>query len=182
MKFFNAYKTQVAPSLGTAGGFYISRLNEASVYTGRNDQRMYAVSRHEAIHAIVNGAFGRIPVWLNEGLAEYFEQLRLQHGMFRIVELNPGYLNLIARTGDVNLGHYFNLTVRRWYSESQKQFNYALGWSVVYFLMSSKRDTQFLRYMLDHLAYHYCKAFSDIDYINKNYPGGLKQFERNWKQ
>ena len=179
---FNRYKKQVAPTLGSAGGFYISHLNEASVYTGRNNHRMYAVSRHEATHVIVNGAFGSMPVWLNEGLAEYFEQLRFQRTMLRIIDLNPGHLRRLSRFNRISLSSYFNLTAKQWYSESNKHFNYALGWSIVYFLMSSRHDKQFLRYLLDHLGHHYCKPFSDIDYINKHYPGGFKQFEKNWKQ
>ena len=179
---FNRYKKQVAPRMGTAGGFYISRLNEASVYTGKNDGRMYDVTRHEATHAIVNGAFGRIPTWLNEGLAEYFEQLSFHNSMLRIVSLNNEHLRLIARSHLPELAGYFKLTSKQWYAESNKNERYALGWSIVYFLMSSKKDKQFLSYMLDHLAYNYCKPFSDIDYIIQYYPGGLLQFEQNWKR
>jgi len=168
--------------MGTAGGFYISRLNEASVYTGKNDGRMYDVTRHEATHAIVNGAFGRIPTWLNEGLAEYFEQLSFHNSMLRIVSLNNEHLRLIARSHLPELAGYFKLTSKQWYAESNKNERYALGWSIVYFLMSSKKDKQFLSYMLDHLAYNYCKPFSDIDYIIQYYPGGLLQFEQNWKR
>jgi len=36
--------------------------------------------------------------------------------------------------------------------------------------------------MLDHLANNYCQPFSDIEYINKNSPGGIFGFEQDWKQ
>lgn len=179
---FNAYKKKVAPGMGTAGGFYISSINEASVYTGRNDDRMYEVTKHEATHAIVNGAFGSMPIWLNEGLAEYFEALSFKNGMTRIIEPNKAHLGLLSKSGLPRLSSHFSLTSNQWYSESRKQKNYALGWSLVYFMMSSKQDKQFLKYMLDHLAYNYCKPFSDITYINKHYPGGLAGFEQNWRQ
>ncbi|MCW8932375.1 MAG: DUF1570 domain-containing protein [Gammaproteobacteria bacterium] len=179
---FNTYKIKVAPNMGTAGGFYISKINEASVYTGRNDQRMYEVTRHEATHAIVNGAFGQIPTWLNEGLAEYFEELSFKNSMTRIIALDETRLDSLAKNGLPSLTTYFNMTNKQWYSESNKNKHYSLGWSLVYFMMSSKNDKQFLKYMLDHLAYNYCKPFSDIQYINKHYPGGLTGFERNWKK
>jgi len=178
---FNAYKKKVAPTLGTAGGFYISRINEASVYTANNDQRMYDVTRHEATHAIAAGAFGRTPTWLNEGLAEYFEDLTFKNGMTRIVKPDKSHLKLLLKTSLPGLKNYFSMSSEQWYSEPGQTRNYALGWSLVYFLMSSEEDKQFLRYMLDHLAYNYCKPFSDITYINKHYPGGLYRFERNWK-
>jgi len=179
---FNTYKKKVAPSMGTAGGFYISRLNEASVYTGNDDQRMYDVTRHEATHAIAAGAFGRTPTWLNEGLAEYFEDLTFKNGMTRIVKPDKSHLKLLSKTSLPGLKNHFSMSSEQWYSEPGQTRNYALGWSLVYFLMSSEQDKQFLRYMLDHLAYNYCKPFSDITYISKHYPGGLSGFEGNWKK
>ena len=178
---FNAYKKKVAPNMGTAGGFYISRLNEASVYTSKNDERMYEVTRHEATHAIVNGAFGSIPIWLNEGLAEYFEALSFKNTMTRIIKPDNAHLKLLSKSSLPSLASHFNITNEQWYSESSKNKHYALGWSLVYFMMSSKQDKQFLKLMLDHLAYNYCKPFSDIQYINKHYPGGLSGFEHNWR-
>lgn len=178
---FNAYKRKVAPGLGTAGGFYISRINEATVYTGKNDQRMYDVTRHEATHAIVDAAFGNMPIWLNEGLSEYFELLSFKNGMTRLIKPSNKHLSLLSRTNLPDLKHYFNIGNQQWYSESSKDKNYALGWSLVYFMMSSKQDKRFLAYLLDHLAYNYCKPFSDMAYINQYYPGGLTGFERNWK-
>jgi hypothetical protein len=178
---FIAYKEKVVPRMGAAGGFYISSLNVAAVHTGKNNQRMYDVTRHEATHAIINNAFGRIPTWLNEGLAEYFERLKFQNNRLRIVEPNKGHLHLLFNDNKLpNLNDYFNLSIRQWYAEPQKNKHYALGWSVVYFLMSSKNGKRFLGYMLDYLAYNYCQPFSDIDYINKHYSGGFTQFEKDW--
>ncbi|MCU7836152.1 MAG: DUF1570 domain-containing protein [gamma proteobacterium symbiont of Taylorina sp.] len=179
---FNTYKAKVAPGMGTAGGFYISRINEASVYTGRNDDRMYEVTKHEATHAIVNGAFGRTPTWLNEGLAEYFEALSFKNGMTRTIKPDNKHLKLLSRAGVPRLKDHFNLTNDEWYAESIKNKHYALAWSLVYFMMSSDKNKQFLKYMLDHLAYNYCKPFNDIAYINGHYPGGLSGFEMNWRK
>ncbi len=179
---FNTYKKKVAPGMGTAGGFYISRLNEASVFTSNDDQRMYDVTRHEATHAIVAGALGSAPIWLNEGLAEYFEDLTFKNGMTRIVKPDESHLKLLSKTSLPGLKNHFSMSSEQWYDEPGKTKNYALGWSLVYFLMSSDRDRQFLKYMLDHLAYNYCKPFSEIAYINKYYPGGLSGFEKNWKK
>ena len=177
---FNAYMKKVAPGLGTAGGFYISRLNEATVYTGNNDQRMYDVSRHEAVHAINNGAFGRMPTWLNEGLAEYFENLKFEKSMLRIVKPNQAHLELLSTKPHPPLIFYLNMNDEQWYQESDKDIHYAMGWSLVYFLMSSDKGKQFLKYMLDHLGHNYCKSIVSLDYINKNYIGGFKTFQREW--
>ncbi len=42
------------------------------VYTYVNP-RLEEDLRHEATHALLRGAFGDLPLWLDEGLAEYFE-------------------------------------------------------------------------------------------------------------
>ena len=177
---FEAYKKKVAPGMGTVGGFYISRLNEATVYTGKNDQRMYDVSRHEAVHAINNGAFGMMPTWINEGLAEYFENLKFEKSMLRIVKPNQAHLKLLATNPHPTLITYLGLNDDQWYKESEKDIHYAMGWSLVYFLMNSDNGKQFLRYMLDHLGNNYCQSISSLDYINKNYSGGFKSFQRDW--
>jgi len=42
---------------------------------------------HELTHAFVDRWFGRVPIWLNEGLAQYFESMRIEKG--RIVLGEP---------------------------------------------------------------------------------------------
>jgi hypothetical protein len=179
---FRLYKEKVAPGLGVVGGFYTARLNEAGVYTGNNDARMYSVTRHEAVHAIVNGAFGRIPTWLNEGLAEYFERLSFENGMSRIVRSSKGHLSILSKGRLPSLTSFFSIPNHKWYDEPKKSEHYALAWSLVYFLMSTQESRRFLSYMLDYLAFNYCQPFSDINYIEKNYTGGLQGLEQNWRK
>ena len=72
----NAYRTfsQVLLSRAAARGGPSSWPRETArvVYTYLSD-RLEEDLRHEATHALLRGCYGDLPLWLDEGLAEYFE-------------------------------------------------------------------------------------------------------------
>lgn len=45
---------------------------EMQIFTMRSD-RLEQDLRHELTHALLHGAFGTVPLWIDEGIAEYFE-------------------------------------------------------------------------------------------------------------
>jgi hypothetical protein len=179
---FNHYKESVAPHLGSAGGFYTSINNEAVVYTAKNDQRMYSVTRHEAVHAMVNGAFGRTPVWINEGLAEYFERLKLENGYTRTVEVSSDFLNQLRNSQLPDLNDYLNFPPSIWYEEEKKGLHYAIAWSLIYFLAATDDRRTFLRHLLDKLSVDYCRSLDSVAYFNQHYSGGVGKLERSWRR
>ena len=60
------------PELPPRRAFFIAQGEDRVVYTYSNP-RLEEDLRHEGTHALIHGAFGDIPLWLDEGLAEYFE-------------------------------------------------------------------------------------------------------------
>jgi len=60
------------PELPTRRAFFLSAGGRRVVYAYRGD-RLVEDLRHEATHALLNAAVGAVPLWLDEGLAEYFE-------------------------------------------------------------------------------------------------------------
>lgn len=60
------------PELPPRRAFFLARGPERMVYT-YNGPMLEEDLRHEAAHALLRGRFGEIPLWLDEGLAEYFE-------------------------------------------------------------------------------------------------------------
>lgn len=180
---FHAYRRTVAPETSSkAIGFYTSRLNQSTVLVQGDKVHVVSTAIHEASHAIVAAMFGGTPTWLNEGMAEFFEMYKSGGGQQRVFEMNSGHLRLLKQSQLPPLLSHFSQPAHQWYSHSNMDLNYAVGWSLVYFLMSSMEGRKFLRYMLDNLAVNYCKNFSTIAYFNGNYPGGLSGFERSWKK
>ena len=60
------------PELPPRRAFFLSQGERRVVYTYLSD-RLEEDLRHEATHALVRGCYGDLPLWLDEGLAEYFE-------------------------------------------------------------------------------------------------------------
>jgi hypothetical protein len=60
------------PELPPRRAFFIAQNEREIVYSFRGD-RLEEDLRHEASHALLHAAMGTVPLWLDEGLAEYFE-------------------------------------------------------------------------------------------------------------
>ncbi|HZW34461.1 MAG TPA: hypothetical protein VFF52_27300 [Isosphaeraceae bacterium] len=60
------------PELPPRRAFFLAQGQDRVVYTYASP-RLEEDLRHEATHALVRGAYGDLPLWLDEGLAEYFE-------------------------------------------------------------------------------------------------------------
>lgn len=60
------------PELPTRRAFFLARGNKRVVYAYRGE-RLIEDLRHEATHALLHASIADMPLWLDEGLAEYFE-------------------------------------------------------------------------------------------------------------
>ena len=69
----------ITPSCRRAARFSSHRGAQRVVYT-YSSPRLEEDLRHEATHALLRGSFGDLPLWLDEGLAEYFETDLAQPG------------------------------------------------------------------------------------------------------
>ncbi|RUL87269.1 hypothetical protein [Tautonia sociabilis] len=69
---FTTFLTFHHPELPSRRAFFLAVGEEAAVYTARGEH-LEEDLRHEATHALLHRAGGRVPLWLDEGLAEYFE-------------------------------------------------------------------------------------------------------------
>jgi len=62
------------PELPSRRAFFMAQGESRVVYTFASE-KLEEDLRHEATHALLNLRFGDLPLWLDEGLAEYFEVL-----------------------------------------------------------------------------------------------------------
>ena len=60
------------PELPPRRAFFLAQGERRVVYTYLSD-RLEEDLRHEAAHSLLRGCYGDLPLWLDEGLAEYFE-------------------------------------------------------------------------------------------------------------
>ncbi|MCR8922282.1 DUF1570 domain-containing protein [Dasania sp. GY-MA-18] len=177
---FQALRDQTAPNLQTNTGFYSTSNNEAVIWQAPDREFMYGVIRHEASHVIMAGLYGYPPVWVNEGMAEYFELLSLQ-GNAKTISPNNNWLNYLRQQGAMPLADYLALAPNEWYAGTQEQM-YAMAWSLVYFFMAEPQRKQFFATMLASMAANKCQQFASIDYMQGHYPQGVAGLQQDWQQ
>lgn len=68
------------PELPPRRAFFLAQGTQRVVFTFMGE-RLEEDLRHEATHALLNVAYGDLPLWLDEGLAEYFESPETAHGL-----------------------------------------------------------------------------------------------------
>lgn len=93
---------------------------------------------------------------------------------------NDQHLNLLRQSQLPSLRKHFSQSHAEWYNSNNSKLNYAIDWSLYFYLMINSERRQFLKYMLDRLATNYCQSFDAITFINNHYSGGIRQLETDW--
>ncbi len=177
---YRRYSTRFSKTLGRrTNGFYIMRLNQAVVYK-RNDFLAGQVALHESTHVINAGIFGYIPRWLNEGIAEYTENMT-QTG--QVAEIHP----------NTSWSKHFRVNTKRMvrfdellsakrsdWNSSKRLSYYATSWSLIYFLMNSEEDRQWLGKLLTEKASQRCEKIITHQYIDDLYQGGIANLQQRF--
>ena len=71
-KLYRRFLKKHFPDFPKRRAFFVRRQNELAVYAHYSD-RVAEDLRHEVSHGYLHSVLRRVPLWLDEGLAEYFE-------------------------------------------------------------------------------------------------------------
>ena len=177
---FDNSKQRLAPDLPVVSGFYSGRTNQAIVrYDARQLQDSQRTAVHEISHLITSSQLGPADLWLAEGLAEYLETLQIS-GDKGIVAVNTRHLRWLKGAQLPVLAEFINLPAADW-DHANIHRNYAVAWSVIYFLMNSEQGRQTLEALLRHAAAHRCQSYSTAALLDTVYIGGLQQLDADWR-
>lgn len=69
---YQGYMQRYFPTVPFRRALFIKRRGPGMVFAYKSDQ-MHIDLRHETSHALLNASLPYVPLWLDEGLAEYFE-------------------------------------------------------------------------------------------------------------
>ena len=167
---------------GSAGVFDGDRLM-AIVGSGASNAAWHTI-QHEGFHQFVFYIIGGdVPIWVNEGLAEYFAQSIYTGDTFIIGIVPPDRLARLKaqiRSGDTKSVAEMMRTSHSQWNTSLNITNYDQAWSMVYFLAHAENG-------------RYQKAFNGFmknishgmrweDAWRKNFGSGTGAFERKWKE
>ena len=97
---------------------------------------------HEYLHSVLESNFDRtqLPPWINEGLAEYFETLRIENGRDVIVgSQQTEHLKLLRRSTFIPFPEFFAVTAAdlKVMTPDRRRLYYAEAWAVVHTMIQS---------------------------------------------
>src|SRR3954451_14415012 len=119
------------PTVPSRRAFFLETDTRLAVYAHWSD-RVAEDLRHEAAHGYLHASVPRMPLWLDEGLAEYFEVPQCQNG------LNRPHVDLLSDMAQHENWHPNLPRLERLTDAAQMdQRDYAESWAWVYFFLKS---------------------------------------------
>jgi len=151
--------------------------------------RILEVLRHEGTHQFVLQFIGpKCPLWLNEGLAEFFERAEFVGGQFQVGQV-PAYLvrelNIALEENRLFSVPYMLTIEHEAWSEAVKKegkegsLQYAEAWAMVHCLQgadNAKYQGAFIQYI-----WHLGRGRSSKDAWDLAFGGGVAAFEKRFR-
>lgn len=107
-----------------------------------DEERALGVVQHEFVHYLVRHNFPRVPLWFNEGLAEYYRTFAVEDGHAVVGRPPPDRLRWLERSLELDLDAVLTATSeglpRHGHGGGAEELGrlYAEGWALVHFLLS----------------------------------------------
>ncbi|MBQ0755311.1 MAG: DUF4124 domain-containing protein [Gammaproteobacteria bacterium] len=163
-----------------AAGIYMPQTREVAIWNNGNEAVMIRTILHESSHVIMAQLSPRAPSWLQEGMAEYFENIEMKNDVV-VVNLSPqGHRNIrhwLDNGTLITLRKYLSIPEQQWreMAHSANQIPYTVAWGTSYFLLSSETGKTLLRRTLQDLEKS--QRWPTIDDIDQHYPGGITRMD-----
>jgi Tfp pilus assembly protein PilF len=135
----------------------------------------YQIVYHEYTHAIINLNFRGLPVWLNEGLAEFYANSVIEDKDIEIGRIAPYHLQILQTERLIPIDSLFTANESSpYYNEANHaSMFYAESWAITHYFMMDPQASQ--RQLLPHFLKEYDDTGDAIASAQKNF-GDLKKF------
>ncbi|MFZ5724553.1 MAG: DUF4124 domain-containing protein [Pseudomonadota bacterium] len=171
--------------VGNVLGIYLVETRQVGVINFADDpEQTLKTLIHEANHVILAQMSPRSPLWLHEGLSQYFEGLDIgnEKTVVRPHAWNDQAIRRLAADKQlIYLHDYLAIPPDRWQQIAHQEQNalpYVVAWSLASFLMSQPNRRQLLAGMMKDLET--ANIPPDLDTFARRYPGGLPLLEYDW--
>ena len=153
---FTPFKTKYQGKTVNMSGVFVPRRDVNHIALVSNgDEEDLRVIFHEYAHLLISNTGQRIPVWLNEGLAEYYSTFELQRGGREalIGRAIPGHLQRLINASLIKLPELLAVTHDSpLYNENDRRsIFYPQSWALTHMLLRGDRAPQLATY-LDQLS------------------------------
>ncbi len=168
----------------TSAGEYDPNAQSLKTFTGGAEPNLatWHTVQHEGFHQFADHVIGRnLPIWANEGLAEYFgEALFTGDGFVAGVDPPWRMKRVRAELGDnrfMPLRELLGLSHKQWNAQLSTT-NYDHAWTLVHFLVHGRRGSRQAA-LSDFIRDTTAGAPSTIAW--KKHLGDIDQFEAEWR-
>ncbi len=179
---YQAHQREVAPVLENAAGFYNPETNRVSARVTSDLADLLRLVTHECSHAVTMQNGGNVPIWLNEGLAEYFAALNV-YGLTAEVSVTGRWLYM-TRNLSMSLDDFRTLldaSYQSWYrNDGGVGRSYGPSWAITFFLMESATGRALIKDILAMQTSGSPVASSSI--IEQRWPQGMAGLHYSWQR
>ncbi|HSS22558.1 MAG TPA: tetratricopeptide repeat protein [Pyrinomonadaceae bacterium] len=119
------------------GGSEVNYITLKLLKDANTDQDPFTIIFHEYTHLLVRNTKGHVPIWFNEGLAEYYSTFSVNDQHVVVGRPIARHVYLLRQNGLLPLRTLFQVDQKSpYYNESDKQgIFYAESWVLVHYLM-----------------------------------------------
>lgn len=169
--------------LAQSQGAYLPGERKVLVRIQRDHQGTMRVLRHEIAHALVHEWVGRLPLALNEGLAEYFARFRVAGlgGYSDLQALGPRVRSFAPGDPGKDLPRLLALDFRSFYGPDSAR-HYAQALALVSVLMADQPGRVALAEVARAQRADSCRPVDAPGILALHYPGGLAALAERWRR
>lgn len=202
---YNQYFKDKFGTDAIADGYFSLGDNECVVWKNTDVKQMLNVLFHETQHLLMSHHYPNCPMWLNEGLSQYFQGLNVIGKKKRIYVTNDckqWNVHWLKRGFPVEPKKYVNLDYDQWNELRSTDVTaaYSIGYSMTFFLMEGSHNRKVLKNIVLECQKDYETEDEIIErrgkkYLRKKvlskpstevlgefYPGGYDEFEKDWRR
>ncbi len=123
-------------------GFFQSAPDRGRLLFADDRTRTPAIAQHEYIHALLDAAMPGVPLWLNEGLAEYFSTFAAEGDHAQAGALVPMHLDWLAGHALMPLAELLAVTQgsSAYHEGDRRGTFYAQSWLLTHMILSGTGD------------------------------------------
>ncbi len=137
----------------SAAGLYSPVLKQLLIWNLPDREEMFNTFQHEGFHQYLDRMMPDPPVWLNEGMASYFEHVEYVKGKWKEGQKDSYHVATLRKKGLMPLAQYVRLSHREFRTEEFELRNYAQGWLLTHYLRNSNRkNLELFRQIFEELC------------------------------
>ncbi len=133
-------------------GIYNPNLKQLLIWKQNNPEALTKTIRHEGFHQYLDALLPTAPVWFNEGLAVYFEELQPGRGTLIDGLPHATYMSVLMEAGRewIPMDQLWTADSTRFYAQSKQ--HYAQSWAMIHYLLKAgEEEERLFQQMLDRL-------------------------------